>query len=56
MKLGFQYEEIRQKDPLELCVAIKQAFAKAHIYITTDSEKDIAIVRERYLSWRKTRK
>lgn len=53
---GFQYEEIRQKDPLELCVAIKQAFAKAHIYITTDSEKDIAIVRERYLSWRKTRK
>ena len=49
---GLIYEEIYQKDPLEICVAIKQAFAKARIYINSDSEKDIAAVRERYLSWR----
>ena len=49
---GLIYEEIYQKDSLEICVAIKQAFAKARIYINSDSEKDIAAVRERYLSWR----
>lgn len=49
---GLIYEEIYQKDPLEICIAIKQAFAKARIYINSDSEKDIAAVRERYLSWR----
>lgn len=49
---GLIYEEIHQKEPLELCVAIKQAFAKARIYINTDSEKDLATIRERYLSWR----
>ena len=49
---GMIYEEIHQKEPLEICVAIKQAFAKTCTYINTDSEKDLAIIRERYLSWK----
>ena len=53
---GLIYEEINQKDPIEVCVAVKQAFAKARIYINSDSEKDYAIVRERYFTWREQRK
>ena len=53
---GLIYEEINQKDPIEICVAVKQAFAKARIYINSDSEKDYAIVRERYFTWREQRK
>ena len=49
---GLIYEEIHQKEPLEICVAIKQAFARTCTYINTDSEKDLAIIRERYLSWK----
>ena len=55
-KRGFIYEEINQKEPIEVCVAVKQAFAKARIYINSDSEKDFEIVRERYLLWRVMRK
>ena len=49
---GLIYEEIHQKEPLEICVAIKQAFSKARIYINTDSERDLAVIWERYLSWK----
>ena len=55
-KRGFLHEEIREKEPEDICVAIKQAFARAHIYISSDNEQDIVIVRERYLSWRKQSK
>lgn len=52
-KRGISFERIASKDPVELCIAIKQAFAKAHIYIHSDPESDIAIIRERFMTWRK---
>ena len=55
-KRGLLHEEIRAKEPIEICIAIKQAFARAHIYINSDNEQDVATVRERFLSWRKQRK
>ena len=52
-KRGIRFERIASKDPVELCIAIKQAFAKAHIYIHSDPESDIAVIRERFMTWRK---
>ena len=52
-KRGISFERIASKDPVELCIAIKQAFAKAHIYIHSNPESDIAIIRERFMTWRK---
>ena len=52
---NIELAEVRQADPVQLCTEIKQAFAKAHLFIHTDSEKDIALVRERYFSMKRHR-
>lgn len=49
---GLIYEEM---EPFEICVAIKQAFAKVRIYINTDSERNLTVIRERYPSWKMNR-
>lgn len=41
---------IRQKDPITLVTEIKQAFAKANLFINSDSQKDVAYLRKRYLA------
>ena len=40
--------EVRKKEPIELAHEIKQAFAKAHLYIDSDSEKEIDYLRKWY--------
>ena len=45
---GIQLIEISQKEPNEIALEIKQAFAKAHLYINSDSEKEINYLREWY--------
>jgi len=42
-------EQISHTDPIKLCTEIKQGFAKSHIYISSDSEKDIAFIRQRFM-------
>ena len=39
---------VRKKEPIELAHEIKQAFAKAHLYIDSDSEKEIDYLRKWY--------
>lgn len=43
-----QLIEVRKKEPIELAHEIKQAFAKAHLYIDSDSEKEIDYPRKWY--------
>ena len=43
-----QLIEVREKEPIELAHEIKQAFAKAHLYIDSDSEKEIDYLRKWY--------
>ena len=43
-----QLIEVRKKEPIELAHEIKQAFAKAHLYIDSDSEKEIDYLRKWY--------
>ena len=42
-------EQISYTDPLKLCTEIKQGFTKCHIYISSDNEKDIAFIRQRFM-------
>ena len=41
---------IRQKDPIALATEIKQAFAKANLFINSDSQRDVAHLRKRYFA------
>ena len=41
---------IRQKDPIALATEIKQAFAKANLFINSDSHRDVAHLRKRYFA------
>ena len=43
-----QLIEVREKEPIELAHEIKQAFAKAHLYIDSDNEKEIDYLRKWY--------
>lgn len=43
-----QLIEVREKEPIELAHVIKQAFAKAHLYIDSDNEKEIDYLRKWY--------
>ncbi len=53
-KRGIHCEYIQAKqEPEDLCLAIKQGFSKAHLFITSDNRMDIALVRGRFLRWRK---
>ena len=41
---------IRQKDPIALATEIKQAFAKANLFINSDSQTDVVYLRKRYFA------
>ena len=41
---------IWQKDPIALATEIKQAFAKANLFINSDSQRDVAHLRKRYFA------
>ena len=41
---------IRQKDPIALATEIKQAFAKANLFINSDSQRDVVHLRKRYFA------
>ena len=41
---------IRQKDPIALATEIKQAFAKANLFINSDSQRDVAHLRKLYFA------
>lgn len=47
---GIQLFVIRQKDPIALATEIKQAFAKANLFINSDSQRDVAHLRKRYFA------
>ena len=49
-------EVISAKQGTDLCEAVKRGFIKVHIYIKTDSEKDIAIARDNYEQWIRVKK
>jgi DNA-directed RNA polymerase subunit RPC12/RpoP len=42
--------------PNELCIAIKQGFTKAHLFIKSENEKDIEVLRKRYFALKNQRK
>ncbi len=53
-KRGIQCVHISvNQSPNELCVAIKQGFAKTHLFIKSDNKRDIGIAGSRFLRWRK---
>ena len=41
-------EVISAKQGTDLCEAVKRGFRKVHVYLSTDSEKDIAVARANY--------
>ena len=41
-------EAISAKQGTDLCEAVKRGFQKVHVYLSTDSEKDIAVARANY--------
>ncbi len=47
---------IQKAEANELCTAIKQGFTKAHLYVKSDNEKDIEILRKRYFALKNQRK
>lgn len=50
-KKKVQLAEINLNSAQDIRIAIVQAFARAHIYISSD-EKDVSIVRKRFFAWR----
>ena len=38
---------------LQMAAEIKTLFIRNHIYLHTDSEKDVQVLRERFLEWKK---
>lgn len=42
---------IEAKDPSSICTEIKQGFARAHMYIDSDSDEDLAFVRKKFMQW-----
>ena len=50
-KKKVQLAEINLNSAQGIRIAIVQAFARAHIYISSD-EKDVSIVRKRFFAWR----
>lgn len=50
LKRGIKDSTIRQKDPIALATEIKQAFAKANLFINSDSQRDVAHLRKRYFA------
>lgn len=53
---GIKYVLIKQTDDnLKTAQSIKEAFRKCHIFFSTDDERDIETLRERFKAWRKTK-
>ena len=42
----------RTADTLQMAAEIKTLFIRNHIYLHTDSEKDVQVLRERFLEWK----
>lgn len=42
---------IESRDQLTICTEIKQGFARAHIYIDSDNDEDLALVKKRFMQW-----
>ena len=42
----------RTADTSQMAAEIKTLFIRNHIYLHTDSEKDVQVVRERFLEWK----
>ena len=42
--------DLLDKDPIALATEIKQAFAKANLFINSDSQRDVAHLRKRYFA------
>ena len=55
-KRNIACEVISAKQGTDLCEAVKRGFRKVHIYLATDSVKDIAVVRANYEQWRHAKK
>lgn len=47
-KRNIACEIISQKNPMELCAAIKRGFCKVHVFISSDSVNDMSIVKQKY--------
>ena len=50
-RLGY-YLIKRTADTLQMAAEIKTLFIRNHIYLHTDSEKDVQVLRERFLEWK----
>ena len=50
-RLGY-YLIKRTADASQMAVEIKTLFIRNHIYLHTDSEKDVQVLRERFLEWK----
>lgn len=42
----------RTADASQMAAEIKTLFIRNHIYLHTDSEKDVQVLRERFLEWK----
>lgn len=42
----------RTDDVMQIAVAIKEIFAHKHIYLNTDSEQDVNVLKEKFLLWK----
>ena len=49
---GFQIDPKRTTDTSQMAAEIKTLFIRNHIYLHTDSEKDVQVLRERFLEWK----
>lgn len=50
-RLGY-YLIKRTADTSQMAAEIKMLFIRNHIYLHTDSEKDVQVLRERFLEWK----
>lgn len=50
-RLGY-YLIKRTADASQMAAEIKTLFIRNHIYLHTDSEKDVQVLRERFLEWK----
>ena len=50
-RLGY-YLIKRTTDTSQMAAEIKTLFIRNHIYLHTDSEKDVQVLRERFLEWK----
>ena len=53
---GITYCEINSKDPFAMASQIKELFRKNHIYITSETEKDVHTCRKLFFSWKEKSK